>query len=204
MINLLPLSEKKRIRSEYFARFSIIFLELFLCLVAASSVLLLPSYFLSSVKEQVALENLEKYKTNKNPELEKSTNELIKNLNKKISVFSVLDTKLLSSTLIADVLSRAGEEVKVTELFFEKKLVEVKSEENKDADSKTNNSKKKQNVKMEEIKQMSVSGIAKDRDGLLNFVRELEKEPSFSNVDLPISNFTQSRDIDFNLTITIV
>ena len=46
-----------------------------------------------------------------------------------------------------------------------------------------------------------ISGIAENREILLLFRRTLEKDPSFENVDLPISNFVKGRDIEFNMSL---
>ncbi|NIR48449.1 PilN domain-containing protein, partial [candidate division KSB1 bacterium] len=49
---------------------------------------------------------------------------------------------------------------------------------------------------------VSINGTARDRAALSAFARELENEPRFANIDLPISNFVKETDIDFSLTLT--
>src|SRR5690606_3139916 len=41
-----------------------------------------------------------------------------------------------------------------------------------------------------------ISGTALDRDSLALFVETLKKEPTFTNVDLPISSYVKSTNID--------
>jgi hypothetical protein len=48
---------------------------------------------------------------------------------------------------------------------------------------------------------ITVSGISLDRETLLSFVRELEAQPLFTNVELPIATFVHSEDISFSITI---
>lgn len=50
--------------------------------------------------------------------------------------------------------------------------------------------------------QMTISGHAGTRDGLLAFVRQLEHTTVFTNVVLPVSNLAQREGIPFTLHIT--
>jgi len=46
-----------------------------------------------------------------------------------------------------------------------------------------------------------VSGISKDREGLVSFIDDLKGKAGFSKVDSPISNFAKNSDISFDLNI---
>ncbi len=53
-------------------------------------------------------------------------------------------------------------------------------------------------------KQISITGTAPSRDVLLQFRQAFEKDVSFTNVELPISNFVKGSNIEFNLNVTPV
>lgn len=50
---------------------------------------------------------------------------------------------------------------------------------------------------------IKLSGQAPDRQTLLNFLDALRREPTFSAVDSPITNLIKSRDIPFNIQLTL-
>jgi hypothetical protein len=50
---------------------------------------------------------------------------------------------------------------------------------------------------------VNIRGQASSRERLLTFKNSLAQDPNFKNVDLPISNFIKSTDIEFNLVLII-
>ena len=50
-------------------------------------------------------------------------------------------------------------------------------------------------------REIRINGSAPSREKLLIFRLALENDPSFSRVDLPISNFVKGSDIKFFLTL---
>lgn len=46
-----------------------------------------------------------------------------------------------------------------------------------------------------------LTGTANDRDGLANFVETLKRNPTFTNVTIPISSYVKSENIDFSIVI---
>jgi hypothetical protein len=55
----------------------------------------------------------------------------------------------------------------------------------------------------EGVEQFLVSGLAKNREGLVSFIEDLKIKAGFSGVESPISDFAQARDISFTLNIKI-
>lgn len=53
-------------------------------------------------------------------------------------------------------------------------------------------------------KTLSISGIAQDRQTLINFEERINALNLFSNVSLPLSNLKKDRDIDFTLNLTVI
>lgn len=50
---------------------------------------------------------------------------------------------------------------------------------------------------------ISVSGVARDRDSLIAFKHNLEKNGRFTKVELPLSDLAKSRNIDFSIKASI-
>jgi len=51
---------------------------------------------------------------------------------------------------------------------------------------------------------LSLSGMATTRESLQAFVASLQAAPDFTGVSVPVSDFAQDKDIDFNLQMTIL
>jgi len=49
--------------------------------------------------------------------------------------------------------------------------------------------------------QITVNGIAKDREGLVAFIENLKGKAGFAEVDTPVSDFAKDKDISFVLNI---
>ncbi len=51
-------------------------------------------------------------------------------------------------------------------------------------------------------RQLALSGISEDRDSLLAFKNKLTETKLFSAIILPVSNFTDENNIEFNITLS--
>lgn len=51
--------------------------------------------------------------------------------------------------------------------------------------------------------QISISGIAKNRESLVSFSETLNKSVIFSGVELPVSNLARDKDLPFSMQVTI-
>lgn len=50
---------------------------------------------------------------------------------------------------------------------------------------------------------IKLSGVAPDRQTLLDFLNALRQEPTFSAIDSPITNLIKNREIPFNIQLTL-
>lgn len=177
MFNLLPTIEKKKILNEYRIRLTIIIIIAIGALVLASLELLVPSYFLASIKNknaQATVEILEeKYGDNTK---EKELAVVIKNINKKIMLLGGEETatSLTPTELIDTVLGINDGDIKMGTISYD--LAKGKE-------------------------RVIVSGVARNRDSLSSFVEALKDEPSFTTVTLPISSYVKSKDISFSIVM---
>lgn len=179
MINLLPQEEKKKILTEYRFRLGIVAVFAVAALVLASLVLLAPSYFLAVSKyksisvELAALESKQGQGVR-----DKDINTQINTINKKINMFlkGVAVDTTASSTMqvILSILRTKGDAIKIQGVTY---------------DIGTGQGR------------FVVVGTALNRDGLSQFVESLKKEPTFAKVEIPISSYVKSSDIDFSIVV---
>lgn len=174
MFNLLPQEHQRDIRKEYIHRRRTLFFFI-LCFVFVSGfITLLPSYVLSVQKENEVL-TLEAKDDNVQTadilKLNKSVTELKANAS-----LVITDTpKKLVHEIFAEILGKASSNISIKSLLYRKQGADPL--------------------------EVSVVGVAKTREGLLSFAKALESIPSFSHVDVPVSNFAKDKNIEFSLVM---
>lgn len=177
MINLIPNQEKKKKVKDFYFRLTVvsIFVLGFCFLVA--SVALVPSYFLSAVKKNLADTKLETQTSQPLPLLDQKSAQILENLNNKLEIIDGAQKNkyLISEKVVSEILLNKMTDIKIINIVYE-----------------TDGAKNKK---------ISIRGIAPSRERLLLFRKSLEDDPAFAKVDLPISNFVKGSDIQFYLSL---
>jgi len=176
MSNLIPRKNKKEIKKEYLMRLLSVALIFIALLLSLSIILTVPSYFASINKASVVEERLSflrKY-VEENKNVELPI--IVQETKEKMAV---LATKKGVSVfnIINTITKNEGENVKLN--TFSYRILE-------DGEY-----------------QAFISGVSSDRDSLINFRKRLEQTKEFFDVNLPISDLAESRDIDFSINIKI-
>lgn len=177
-INILPISEKKIVYREYVMRLFTTLFNLTALVVIFSVFLLFPSYFLSKSEESMLEAKLEDF-NKQNPELINSNmDKIIGDINSKLDTLSKKESSYkVSENVLNNILSIRTEGITFSQILFNKKA----------ADSSI----------------LEIHGIATSRDALRNFKTALDNNPSFSSVELPVSNFLEKADLNFIISITM-
>jgi len=180
MINLIPNQEKKKkVRDFYFRLTTVtLFVLSLVALVALSA--MLPAYFLSSVKQNLAEAKLGSQNTEPVPLLDLKTQTVIDGLNSRLNLIekSEKGRYLVSVKIMSEIMLKKTPDIKITQILYE-------------TDAKS----------LPVGKKVTVRGIARSREELLLFRRALEDNIAFTKVDLPISNFVKGSNIEFSLTL---
>jgi hypothetical protein len=177
MINLIPSEEKKIIHKVFYIRFTIVSFVVLGIAVLIGGVMLLPSFFYSSIEKNLALNQLEVQKNNPPIEFEQGAENLIKDLENKLNIINNAqkDKFLVSDKIINKINAKLIEGIKITEMNYL----------HDDTKGKT----------------LEIRGFSSTRDNLLNFKNSFDRDGDFKKVDLPISNFIKSTNIQFNLIL---
>ena len=139
---------------------------------------LLPSYFISTVKNDIAQRELSAQSVEPMPTLDAETEKEIKTLDAKLSIIEKAERNkfTVSTQVIREVIAQKLSDIKITQIIF-------------DAGG-------------DGAPKITVSGIAPSRERLLLYRQALEQDVNFKNVLLPISNFVKGSNIEFSLTLT--
>jgi len=176
VINILPDKEKKILHREYWMRFFTMVLHLITLAGVVSILLLFPSYFISKSEENLVEEKLEMF-NKENPNLTNNNmNKIIGDINSKLESFDkAKNSYQVGDDVLGNILTSRTEGISFSQILFNKKI----------ADSSI----------------LEIHGIASNRDSLRNFKTVLDNNPSFSKVDLPVSNFLEKTNLPFTISI---
>ena len=179
MINLIPKEEKRKIIVDFYHKFIILLFVMGSFSFFVFFVATLPSYFLSSVKNNIVNIKLETQKNEPMPLIDQQTLLVIKNLNSKLDLVENAEKNkfIISKKVINAVILKKVPNIKITDISYESDSLKGKK--------------------------VNIQGIAPSREVLLSFRQALEDGTAFKQVDLPISNFVKGSNIQFYLSLVL-
>ncbi len=178
MINVLPDGEKKKLRHEYRIRLASILFS-FLALSGAIAIfLVLPSYFFSVSKSNIATARLEAF-NRANPEIATSDiDKSVADINAKLALLSAQKQHApVTEVVLKDFTSNLPAGIALGHILYD--------------ESPTGS------------RIVEIHGTAADRTTLRNFKSSLDANPDFASVNLPISDFIEKTNIAFTISITM-
>lgn len=177
-INILPLPQKRKIKREYWMRFSTILFDMIALIVIISIVLLSPSYFLSKTKEDTVKESLESFNKENSELINNDIDKIASDINKKLSILDKGKSSFqVSDEIVKDILLNQVEGISFSQILFDRQKLD-------------------HNV-------LEIRGIATSRDTLRNFKNILDSNPKYLEVNLPVSNFLERENLNFLISIKL-
>ena len=171
MLNFLPQRNKKSVVYEYILRITS-FLLIFVFVVLIFLICFLtPSYFFAKYKEKVVSDQLDTTISGSadNKDISFIT---IKDTNAMVNILAATDTlPIKRSDLIKTIINNKGVGIHLTNFSFSNA-----------SDGSLN---------------LTINGVADTRDGLIDFEKILQKDGTFSSINLPISNIIKDIKSDF-------
>src|SRR3989344_8982844 len=121
MINLIPKEKKKKIIIDFYYKLIVLFLVMGGFSFLLISIAILPSYFLSSVKNNIANAKLETQKREPTPLPDQQTLLIIKNLNNKLDLIENAENNkfIISKKVINSIISKKIPDIKITDISYE-------------------------------------------------------------------------------------
>ncbi len=177
MINLIPKEERKKVNKSLYYKLAVLLLFVLGFSVFVFFIAILPSYFLSFNKVNVMNAKLEAQKAEQLPELNTETSQMVKDVNNKLDIIEKAqkDKFIYSQKVINEIILKKMPEIKIIEISYG----------------------------IDPIKgaKIGINGTAPSREILLLFRQAFEDDDSFSQVNLPISNFIKGSNIQFYLSL---
>jgi len=186
-MNLLPEEKKIAYKKLYLKRLFVFFSSLFFFVAISGIVLLMPGLLLLvSYKNEINAE-IEAHSRKSAKLSDKLIVAEIKKLNDKAKlVEEVLKKSMTPITVFKNIIAEKNNDIKITFLSYEKGVVGT----NAKIDAKN------------EYK-VTLHGIAKKRDDLILFEKQLKKEFGESSVFSPVSNLISGKNLDFSMSLYI-
>lgn len=183
MFTIITEQYAKILRRDYRIRLATVLLYGISFALIIGACALIPSYMLSKEKLVTASQDLQSLKTRREEsgaaKQEKeifTSRDLINKVNSHISPITLY-------SVVESIVSSRSSGISLTQMSVDTGSVAA----NKDGGLGT----------------ISVSGVASDRDSLLAFKHNLEKNGRFIKVELPLSDLAKSRNIDFSIKASI-
>ncbi|HMP67586.1 MAG TPA: hypothetical protein PKA60_02455 [Candidatus Paceibacterota bacterium] len=176
MNKILLNKEKKQIKREYLVRFLSVFIGLLVFVALVFSFLIYSYYIQIKVSKADAEGRIYEIKNSEFTKMRKDFRDISISINEKLKKISV------------------GQ---ISSQFFIDKIIEH------------NNGITINNLSLTfspatDIATIDISGLATDRDALVEFQQKLRQEDVFASVDIPFSNFTINENIPFSAKIVSV
>jgi len=176
-INVLPEDKKRKINKNYWIRFTSMFLSILTVASAIATLLLFPSYFFAKEKERIAEQRLEAFNL-ANPELKTDDlDKAINDINSKLVLLSNKTSTNVGESIMNDFISTKPEGISFSQILYSKKS--------------------------DGMSLIEIHGNAINRNSLRNLKGQLESNPNFIFIDFPASNFIESADIYFKVSVTV-
>ncbi len=179
MFNLLPEKEKKELFREYRLRRGILWLSVAFLLGVLFCIFLIPSFLISSSKGDEVERRIESVRQSTIFEETDVLNQRLTTASLKIKTFENFSISPPIHDVFEKVTEMRGSDIRIRGLQYRK------SEDPRAA-------------------MILVAGVARDRNSLRDFVKELEQHENFARVNLPVASFAREQNLDFSLEITAV
>jgi hypothetical protein len=174
MINMLPVQERLKLLRAYRFRVAALVAGVVAFGMVIALALLVPAYLLTDIRRQTVIDRLTSMDSSELDTKVGSLNSIITDINTRLAVFQDPEkTVLISRDALLPVLTHTNQNLFVNSF----------SATRTPDDTLT----------------ISVGGVAKNRSALLAFERALRATPTFSGVNVPISNFVRGSDIIFTI-----
>jgi Tfp pilus assembly protein PilN len=179
MYHFLPLVEKRILRREYRVRFAIACLVVLSFVTMLGGVFILPAWILADIKEQTVDKRLSILHDVVTKKQNLELNVVLDNTKKEMKLLRSEEDFLSFRTVLGAVIENKTSGVSLQQFSFSR-------------------------ISAEGDVAISVRGVYRDRDSLVNFRKNLEREKFFTRVDLPIANLAKGRDAEFSIELTAV
>jgi hypothetical protein len=177
MFNFLSKEQKHKVTKIYHKRLLIIFLIGTMLSVVFAIISLIPSYFLSYIKEKAVVRGADIFEETVSLRKDNSVTLLLRNEREKVDVSNNIDTKGQIRSLLEQVVNNMTDQIKLSGFFFEEKEGD--------------------------FNRLILRGMADNRGAILEFSSNLDKEHNFENIDLPVSNLVKGEGINFSIDMEI-
>lgn len=188
MINLLPTSEKKAIRKEYYLRVLTMCLAMLAFVCIAAIISFLPTYLFILSRHGAFLAESRSDETQSRISRVKEMETIVRDTNKKIDLLKNGALSLRVGDIFLNILASKVPGVVITGLSYDSGGVASKKGKDQTVSSPS----------------VGIQGKSSDRTALLAFKDTLAREKEFGSVDLPISSLIKDTDLSFSINITII
>lgn len=208
-MNLLPLSEEIKGRSEYRLRFWTVAGIAMMVLLFSVSIPLVISYFAISYNIDFINNVADSLSKSEGFKKTDAILKIIKDTNRKSSILNdslgvsarqdILGSFSFIFKTAGDMTKSGKVTIKISQIIYEQAAKKGAASSSSVASTTDSGIV----VRESGTHKISIKGFASNRDGFLIFLKGLEANKNFLTIDSPVSNLVNSTDIDFSLALVL-
>jgi type IV pilus assembly protein PilM len=181
-INVLPHEDKKALVREYWLRYANIFIVFFVVATLFSVVLMLPSYYVSTLKESIALDQMSSLSATSKEVNTVDIDAIATSINARVRLLSAIKGNYyVGTTVFGDMLATVPKGVALSQISYLEKVDDKNTVE----------------------RDLALRGQALSRSTLSGFKQMLDNSSYFTKVELPTSDFLGKSNLPFSVSLTL-
>lgn len=188
MINLLPSSEKEKLRREYRLRLAVVVLIVLLVILFIANIAVVSSFIMSSVKLSVTKEQKEEIQNSESGKKRRELTRLAQEVNYQADFLHEGNKARSPSSAAQTILENLGEYITLSAILYKAEGGAVGDQEDEEAKKSAT---------------FQVRGVATNRTQLVEFRDRLQASSVFTNVVLPVSNLVSDENIEFTVELAV-
>lgn len=186
MINLLPIEEKDKNRSDYHRRVLSVCLPLSAGVLFVAIVSLSPAYFFSVRSYEKILKESQSAEVVSKKTQEAEMRSTVRKANEKILLLKKPTAKSGAWDIWNEILKKRVPGVSITGFSYDSETISSAGQRSKEL-----------------VTGASIQGVSESREKILAFVNNLKNNANFKSVDLPISSLVSGTDFYYSINIVL-
>ncbi|MFA6273517.1 MAG: PilN domain-containing protein [Candidatus Paceibacterota bacterium] len=176
-MNLLPQKEKIENQKDYLCRFLAGLVGVIIVSLMIGGFALFPSYILIQARQTELKVELDSLNNSQSTSGSEEIYQLLETANRRVDFLSIHQGLSLTAA-VKEISAYQPVGVIITSLAYHPQ----------------------ENASGRLVAVVSLKGVASNREVIVDFVKNLQTEPTFTGINVPVSSFAKDRDIEFSLT----
>lgn len=177
MFNVLTKDLKTNIEREYKGRKLYMWLVILIFICVYLTFILIPS-FIFVISEKKSVDTIsDSIKNSNNSKEDEQTKKIFNDTNKFLEFINTNKSTVYTGDILSKIIFLKNNGIRLTDVIYQKQTATTSV--------------------------FTLKGFAINRDSLISFSKNISSDPVFKDINLPVSNFTKDKNIEFSFDINV-